>query len=240
MNSHWVPDNRAIDGGEDTAFNADRRRALRLLGTTALSSCLVLPRPTPAANASPNLRFRVLRKGSPIGEHTVTFRQVGEQLAVTTHIDITVKVMMLTAFYLKHDAEEIWQAGRLVTVKSATNDNGTRVQVSGNAVADGFRIIGEDGPFLAPGQLLTTNMLWNTRMVSEERLIDVQYGGVVGLAVKRRGQVPVDTPRGKVIANSHHLLTPHFAGTLFHDQSGVWVKALIEAKGEIIEYVLAN
>jgi len=229
-----------VGGVDEIAFDADRRWALRLLGTGALTSCLALARQVPAASASPNLRFRVLRKGSPIGEHTITFRQVGQRLAVTTHIDIAVKVMMFTSFYLKHDAEEIWQAGRLQAVKSTTDDNGTRLQVSGSAVADGFRIISEAGPFLAPGGLFTTNMLWDARMLSEDRLIDVQYGGVVGLAVRRRGQAQVVTPRGKVLTNSHHLITPHFAGTLFHDERGVWVKALIEAKGEIIEYVLTN
>ena len=220
--------------------NADRRRALRLLGGAALSSFPGLPRQARAASASSDLRFRVLRKGSPIGEHTVTFRRDGERLAVTTHIDIAVKVLMFTAFYLKHDAEEVWQAGRLLAVESTTDDNGTRLQVSGSAVADGFRVIGDGGPFLAPGGLLTTNMLWDTRMLSVDRLIDVQYGGVVGLAVKRLGQSPVDTPHGQVLATSHHLITPHYAGTLFHDASGLWVKGLIEAKGEIIEYALAR
>jgi len=229
-----------IGGINEPAFNPDRRWALRLLGAAALGACVGLPRQARAATTSTNLRFRVLCKGSPIGQHTITFRQDGERLTVTTHIDITVKVMMFTTYYLKHDAVEILQAGRLLAVTSATDDNGTRLQVTGNAVADGFRIIGEAGPFLAPGKLLTTNMLWDTRTLSEDRLIDVQYGGVVGLAVKRRGQAPVDTPKGKVLANSHHLITPHYAGTLFHDEKGLWVKGLIEAKGEIIEYALAS
>lgn len=172
--------------------------------------------------------------------HTVSFRQDGERLVVTTRIDISVKVLLFTAFRLKHEAEEVWQAGRLLAVKSSTNDNGTRLKVSGTAVQDGFRIIGEEGPFLAPAQLLTSNMLWDTRMLSADLLIDVQHGGVIGLAVKPLGPALVDTPHGQVRAIRHHLITPHYAGTLFHDSSGRWVKALIEAKGEIIEYALAN
>jgi hypothetical protein len=180
-----------------------------------------------------------LRNGAPIGVHTMRFRQDGERLVVTTRIDIAVKVLLFTAFYLKHEAEEVWQADRLVAVRSTTDDNGARLQVSGAAVPGGFRIIGEEGPFLAPAQLLTSNMLWDTRMLSADRLIDVQHGGVIGLAVKRLGPALVDTPRGPVRANRHHLITPHYAGTLFHDSSGRWVKALIEAKGEIIEYALS-
>jgi hypothetical protein len=172
--------------------------------------------------------------------HTVRFQRDGERLVVTTRIDIVVKVLLFTAFYLKHEAEEIWQAGRLVAVKSTTDDNGTRFQVSGSAVQGSFRIIGEEGPFLAPAQLLTSNMLWDIRMLSVDRLIDVQHGGVIGLAVKALGPALVDTPQGQVRASRHHLITPHYAGTLFHDSSGRWIKALIEAKGEIIEYALAG
>jgi len=232
-------------GGERSAgrvgealLHADRRRTLRLLGAVTLGSVLGLPLPARAAAAPRNLRFRALRKGTPIGVHAVDFRQDGERLVVTTRIDIAVKVLMFTAYYLRHEAEETWQAGRLLAVSSTTDDNGTRLQVSGSAVEGGFRVIGEDGPFLAPAHLLTSNMLWDTRMLREVQLIDVQYGGVIGLAVKPLGQALVDTPRGQVLANSHHLITPHYTGTLFHDESGRWVKGLIEAKGEIIEYAL--
>ena len=223
-----------------SAVRPNRRRTVQLLTAAALQPLLSLPLPLRAAEAPANLSFRALRNGTPIGVHTVRFRQDGERLVVTTRIDIVVKVLLFTAFYLKHEAEEVWQNGRLLAVKSTTDDNGTKLQVSGAAVAGGFRIIGEEGPFLAPGQLLTSNMLWDTRMLSADRLIDVQHGGVIGLAVKPLGPALVDTPRGQVRANRHHLITPHYAGTLFHDSAGRWVKALIEAKGEIIEYALVN
>lgn len=218
-----------------------RRRTLKLLAAGALQPLLALPLGARAAGgASRNLTFRALRNGSPIGVHTVSFRQDGERLVATTHIDIAVKVLLFTAFYLKHDAQEVWQAGRLVAVKSTTDDNGTKMQVSGTAVEGGFRVTSEEGPFLAPPQLLTSNMLWDVRMLRAERLIDVQYGGVIGLAVKALGAASVDTPRGSVRAERHRIITPHYTGTLFHDSSGQWVKALIEAKGEVVEYALAD
>ena len=223
-----------------TDVRGNRRRILRLLPAFALKPLMGLPLHAAGAQASANLKFRALRNGSPIGMHTVGFRKDGERLVVTTRIDIAVKLLLFTAYYLKHEAEEVWQAGRLVSVRSTTDDNGTRLQVSGAAVQGGFRIIGEEGPFLASAQLLTSNMLWDTRMLSADRLIDVQHGGVIGLAVKALGPELVETQQGQVSTNRHHIITPHYAGTLFHDSSGRWVKALIEAKGEIIEYALAD
>jgi hypothetical protein len=234
------------DAGRDIR-SLKRRRFLRLAaGAAALPlSAPFLPAPflpAPAGAAMPpgDLRFRALHKGVHVGEHTVAFRADGERLAVTTHIDIAIKVLFFTAFRFAHDAEEVWQSGRLVSVTSTTNDDGTRLRVSGAAAGDGFRIVGEDGPFLAEAHLLTSNTLWNSRFVRETKMIDVQYGGEVGLVAKLLGEVRVDTPQGPVRASHHQIITPHYGGSLFYDADGRWVKGLIEKRGEILEYALAH
>jgi hypothetical protein len=218
----------------------NRRRLLGLVAAVGATPFLgVLPAPARAA-APRDFRFRALHRGSTVGEHKAAFRQDGDRLTVSTHVDITVKVLFITAFRFKHDAEEVWQAGRLMSVKSTTDDNGTPLQVSGYAAGDGFRILGEDGPFLAAAHLLTSNTLWDIRLVRESRLIDVQHGGEVGMVAKRLGDESVDTPQGSVRAERYQIITPHYAGSLFYDGDGRWVKGLIEQQGEILEYALAT
>lgn len=192
------------------------------------------------AAARPDLRFHALWRGSSIGEHRVAFRMDGDRLVVDTHIDIAVSVFFFTVFRLKHDAQEIWQSGRLMSVTSTTDRDDTHLQVSGKAVGDGFRIVGEDGPFLAAEHLLTSNSLWDSRIVHERSLIDVQYGGEIGLVAKPRGDEPVATPQGQVRASRYQMITPHYAGSVFYDGDQRWVKALIEMKGQTIEYALAT
>jgi hypothetical protein len=219
----------------------NRRRLLGLAAAAAVTPFLDAVSSAPARAAGPlDIRFRALHQGSPVGEHSVIFRPEGERLTVTTRIDITVKVLFFTAFRFKHEAEEVWESGRLVSVRSTTNDNGTHLQVSGYAAGDGFRILGEDGPFLAAAQLLTSNTLWDSRLVRESRLIDVQHGGEVGLVAKRLAEETVKTPRGPVVASRYQILTPHYAGSLFYDSDGRWVKGLIEQQGEILEYALIS
>jgi hypothetical protein len=218
----------------------NRRRLFRLVTAAATMSLLGAFLPVAAHAATPrDLRFRVLHRGSPVGAHSVAFRQDGDRLTVSTRINITIKVLFVTAFRFRHDAEEVWQFGHLAAVKSTTDDNGTHVQVSGYAAGDGFRIFGEDGPFLAPAHLLTSNTLWDRRLVRESRLIDVQRGGEVGLVAKLVGEEQVDTPQGRVRADRYQLITPHYAGSLFYDADGRWVKGIIEQQGEILEYALA-
>ena len=191
------------------------------------------------AAAARDLRFLALRNGAPIGEHRVTFRPDGDRLTVETRVEIAVKILFFTAFRYKHEAEEVWRSDRLVSVKSTTDNNGTLRQVAGHAVADGFRIVGEDGPFLASAQLLTSDALWDRRIVRESRLIDVERGGEIGLVTKRLGDEQVDTPQGPVRASRYQMITPFYAGSVFHDADGRWVKGLLEMKGERVEYVLA-
>jgi Family of unknown function (DUF6134) len=215
----------------------------RLLGLATAAAAIPLCGPLFSVGAYTvhrDLRFRALRHGSPIGEHRVTFRPDGNRLIVETHVDIAVKVRLFTAFRFKHDAEEVWHSGRLLSVKSTTDDNGTFLRVSGNAVVKGFRILGSDGPFLASAHLLTSNALWDSRVVREKRLIDVQHGREIGLVTKQLGDEQVETPHGPVRASRHHMITPYYAGSVYHDSDGRWVKGLLELKGERVEYALAT
>src|SRR3990172_8482982 len=214
----------------------NRRRFLGLATAAAATPLLAPFLLVPARAATPrDVRFRALHKGVPVGEHTVAFRTESERLTVVTHIDIIIKALFFTAFRFKHDAEEVWDAGRLVSVTSTTDDDGALLQVSGHAAGDGFRILGADGPFLAAAHLLTTNTLWDSRLVRESRMIDVQYGNEVGLVAKQLGDEQVATPQGTVSAARYQIITPHYAGSLFYDPDGRWVKGLIEKRGEILE-----
>jgi hypothetical protein len=68
----------------------------------------------------------------------------------------------------------------------------------------------------------------------------VQYGGEIGLVARPFGEEPVATPQGQVRASRYHIITPHYAGSVFYDSDQSWVKALIELKGQTIEYALAT
>lgn len=223
----------------------NRRRFLGLAAGAGLLP-LIGAFPSLAAQAATqpatpvNIRFRASHRGAPVGEHSVTFRTDGARLSVVTRIDITVKVLFFTAFRLKHEAEEIWEAGRLVSVQSTTNDDGVLVKVSGYAAAEGFRILGADGPFLASAHLLTSNTLWNNKLINESKLIDVQHGSEVGMVAKLIGDEVVETPQGRIRATRHHIITPHYAGSIFYDEAGLWVKGFIERQGEILEYALVS
>src|SRR5688500_4610355 len=87
-----VKNKLTVDDGRDQPARGSRRRTLRLFAAITLSPLLALPLRARAADPPANLSFRALRNGVPIGVHTVSFRQDGERLVVTTRVDISVKV----------------------------------------------------------------------------------------------------------------------------------------------------
>jgi hypothetical protein len=62
----------------------------------------------------------------------------------------------------------------------------------------------------------------------------------IGLVARLLGHEQVDTPWGLLRASRYEMITPHYAGSVFYDGERRWVKALIESKGQTIEYALAT
>jgi hypothetical protein len=193
----------------------------------------------PAAAAPRDVRFRLLRGGSSIGTHTVTFHQDGAKTIAVVGVDILVRVAFINAFRYRHTSEETFQGGRLIAVRSTTNDNGRAYGVTGQATSDGFRIEGPGGPFMAPATLMTSNSTWNAAFVRQQALINVQQGGQCGLVASRVGTESVVAQGASVEATKYRAVTPHCAGHVWYAPDGRWVHAVLEMRGETVEYVQA-
>ena len=220
--------------------NGHTRRQMLAGGTAAVLAPILGAVPRARSAPPPELKFHALWQGGSIGQHRVRFEVDGERLTVETHIDISARVLFFSVFRLRHDAREVWRSGRLVSVTSTTDRDNTHMEVVGNAVENGFLVTRPDGPLLAAPDLLSSNSLWDSRILQRTRLIDVQHGGEVGLVARPLGLEQVNTPAGPVRARRSQIITPYYAGSIFHDENQRWVKALIEMRGETIEYALAT
>jgi Domain of unknown function (DUF6134) len=185
-----------------------------------------------------NVRFVVMRGRSKIGLHTVQFRERPDGLAVHTVIDLAVKVMFITVFRYQHECEDVWVSGQLRSLRSRTIEDGNRYAVEATAEPGGIRVVGPGGPLVVGSRLLASNSFWNPRLVDQQRLIDAQYGGEIGLVVHRRGtESLVLAGPERIVADRFQILTPHFGGLLWYDATGRWVKGSLELRGEWIDYV---
>jgi hypothetical protein len=194
------------------------------------------PGPAQAAPAPQDVHFRVLRDGSAIGTHNVVFRQEGGKTIANVDVDLRVRVAFITAFRYRHSSEEVFEGGRLTSVRSTTDDNGHAYGVTGQATSDGFRIEGPGGPFTAPPTLLTSNSAWNASFVRQQALINVQQGGQCGLVASRVGSESIVVRGVPVEAEKYRAMTPQCGGYVWYGPDGRWVRALLEMRGESVEY----
>ncbi|WP_421990262.1 DUF6134 family protein [Roseococcus sp.] len=126
-----------------TLLPALPRRLLPLLAAT----------PALAQSAEPprDYRWRVMRNGTPIGSHDVTFSRRGEELVALSEVVVTPRVMGIVVYRFEHRYTEVTRAGRFVSVSSRLNRNGRIVEVRAEATPRGVAVHGSEGErMLAP------------------------------------------------------------------------------------------
>ena len=103
-----------------TLLPAIPRRLLPLLATTP-----VLAQPAIPAD----YRWRVLRNGTHIGSHDVTFTRRGEELLALSEVMVAPRVLGVVVYRFEHRYTEVTRGGRFVSVTSRLNRNGRIVEV---------------------------------------------------------------------------------------------------------------
>jgi transposase InsO family protein len=212
--------------------------ALAVVVASAMPRSAHAAAPVTLPSDSANRQFSVLYKGDRIGRHIVRSTPIVEGIRVNTEVDLTVKRFFVTMFSYRHRSEEVWRDGRLMALKSETTDDGVTFRVDGAAVPRGFRVVGNEGPFVAAAATLTSNCLWNHAILQQETMIDAQRGGVIGLSVRRLADDDIVIAGRSVAATRFRLITPDLAGTIWYDRASQWVSGELERSGGTLQYRL--
>lgn len=160
-----------------------RRRALPLLALPLLS------RPARAAPAA--IRFRIMRQGSQIGTHGVTFSEANGELTARTDVDITVRLLGVTVFRFNHRFTEVWTGDRLRLATSRHDRNGTVTEMVARAAEGAILVQGPQGPQRLPAEAAPLSW-WNPRLFTRP-LFDTETGELL-----RRRWMRIPLPDGAV------------------------------------------
>ena len=169
------------------------------LGGACASLCL------PEA-ASANLRipeggrlaFSVLREGSDIGAHVVTFARSGDEVTVQVAIDLVVRLGPVPVYRYEHRATEIWNGAAFRSLDAQTNDDGKRLTVKAQRLANAVTVESSNkGNYDAPANALPSTH-WNRRML-DGPFFNTQTGELLSNAVTPRGSTTVETSSGRKI-----------------------------------------
>jgi hypothetical protein len=219
------------------------RREFLMFALAGAAAC-ALPRfasaspPITLPTSTANRRFSVFYGNERIGEHTIAYSEATGNVRIATEIALTVRALFFTVFAYSHRSEEIWRDGRLMSLSSQTVEDGETFDVTGAATPGGFRVVGEGGLFIASANTLTSNSLWNPAVLSQETVVDAQYGGVIGVSARRVRDELVTVGGHSVPATRYSFITPYLSGNIWYDEENLWVRGDFERDGSPIRYRL--
>jgi hypothetical protein len=184
----------------------------------------LIARPASAALPVPpadSLAFRLVRHGSEIGRHTLTFDRQDNALTVRVAVDVLVTVFSIPIVRYTHRAVEIWQNGMLVSLDAETDKNGDRQWARARRTESGLEVAGSrTDRYLAPEAAIATSY-WNKRMV-DGPMISLEDGVLLRPTVALSRAETIRLACGEKIAADHYNLSGAFDIDVWYDSADTW------------------
>ncbi len=182
------------------------------------------------------LGFDIIRKGTKLGTHQLSFERRGDALTVQVAADLVVKIGFITLYRFSHHATEHWLGDQLVALQTTTSDNGTAQQVSGHRDATGFVVEGSKAQrYVAPANALPATH-WNRREL-DGPLINAQDGRLMRPRIAPIGSDMIPTASGAPIRANHYALSGDLQLDMWYDPRPSWAGLSFKAPdGSTIRY----
>lgn len=209
-----------------------RRSLLAGIAAMPVSAAAAAQVPMP-----PRTTFRVVRNGSAIGQHVLSFAEQQSRLTVRIAVDLAVGFGPITFYRYRHSATERWEDGRVVAFEAETNDDGAVSTIVMRRDGDALAVeSSRAGRYRAPpGALPATH--WNRRML-DGPFINTQTGEVLRPLVARAGvQALPWSPEQSAV---RYVLTGDVELETWYDASPTWLGLRFRGQdGSSIHYELA-
>jgi len=180
-------------------------------------------------------RFAIMRNGEQIGTHIFEVNRSGAETIVKSKLDLEVKVLFVTAYRLQSTGTEKWVDGRLVSLKSSTDRNGTRHAVTVSETASGMQIQADGKSYQAKADLIPSS-LWNPEVLRRKEVLDPQEGEILPMAVTDHGMQQL-TIRSRAVKAHHYTLKSKMSQDVWYDEQQRLVQVrIIGSDGSIITY----
>lgn len=186
------------------------------------------------------IRFDVFRKGDKaFGSHTVTFDVESEDsFTATSRVRLKAGLGPITLFRYELDATETWQDGGLVGLQGNTNDDGERERVSAELEDGALQVDGTAYEGEAPAGIIPSSH-WNIQQAFSSQILGTESGELLDVDVTRIGRETI-VAGGYSVEATHYRLVSDITVDLWYDDQNRWVKLSFEARGQQIDYVLAE
>jgi len=180
--------------------------------------------------------YTVSRDGTPIGQQRLEFVNDGEKLRVISHTELDVSLLGLSVYSFTQQVEEVRSGGKIMSLTSEADDDGTDRKVSLSLQGDLLK--GDyNGNDRAIDPRLITSLFWKKPPMGETQLIDALRGKVRDVNVKDLGPETLTLPVGRIEAH-HYQMTGEWKRELWYDANGILVAGQLLKDGAVVRQEL--
>lgn len=208
------------------------------VGAMALSTSVGAKNPTTITVEAygGDIVFDVLRDGTLVGDHVVTFDDGRDGLVVYSRLSLQIRLLFFTAYSYRYESRSIWRDGRLGRLKATVNDDGKKSAVNVTAIANRLSITGPNGEASVHPPIFPTDH-GNPGVLQHSRVLNTITGSVNAVTIKPIRAEIVETERGPVAA-TRYAYTGELETEVLYDDMGRWVGMAFKGRdGSTIEYV---
>lgn len=182
-------------------------------------------------------RYRVMHPThGDIGSYTNVVRRQSDGVAVTTSVDIEVKVVFVTARSIKADRSEYWSGDRLVRYESSTRKGGETIRVEGRSEGERFVIDGPQGSTTAPPSVMPTNA-WSDRILDADVVMASETGRLYPTRISGGGRETIEIV-GRSVSTRHFRMEADTVYDLWFDDQDRVVRFTTINDGDTISFLL--
>lgn len=188
-----------------------------------------------ASPSSETRSFAILRNGEQIGTNSISLRREGSDTVVEISTSIAVKIAFITLYRFDQTETERWADGRLISMHSTTNDDGTTHRVSADLKGKELSITADGKTRRTPSSLMPSS-LWNPELARQTAALSTVDGSLMRIAVADRGDEDLSVS-GHRVAARHYSLRGVYPEDVWYDERGDLVRVeLRAADGSTILY----
>lgn len=204
-----------------------------LLRHSALS--LLVAGPAVAAHAGPasagsrEWDFAVLLDDRPIGTHRFVVAEDGDARIVASTADFAVRILGVTVYRYRHQADERWQGDCLAALDADTDDDGRQTQVRGRLEGGGsFRVVatprGARATEADAAGCMMSYAYWNPALRHRTRLVNPQTGRIDAVTITPLGASTIDVHGMPTAAEGIRIQGPAEAIDVWYaTDGGAWI-----------------
>jgi hypothetical protein len=172
--------------------------------------------------------YTISREGEPVGQERMEFINDQSRLRVIAHTSLEVKMLGLSLFDFDQQVEELHQEGKIVSLTSIANDDGSNRKVSMTLQGDRLKGVYNASQRDADPRL-GTSLFWQEPPLGKAEIIDCLRGKVRDVTVTDLGAETVGLAIGRV--ETHHLrVSGELTRELWYDAGGILVAGELKAK----------